>query len=464
MSTKKSATTTTDEPAKQYYEDLEVYPEFERYQYRFYKDFAEEDGIKWAGSGWAYEALPEGLGDDVHFLAGEPYGAIIAYNEDISREFLNAADAHGFPSELCGYMVNYWGGLTKNKYVLPDGTTYDEFPDVDFNFTSHICCSHSKWYQMASELEGKHTDPDGEKTPFYAIDIIGGKNAYTDEDIINYKVGQMKEAVEWMENVTDREFDDEQFIEAAKNEMRSMSYWARAAALQKNDPAPLEERRMFTLYAPSIARRATDQSAELYEQLYDEVSDMAERNATVTGEQQFRFISDSPPPWAYLDIYRYLRENYGAVSVGSLYTHGLTGAWKGYDGGDSWDWDPLETPMERGIEIDDVETAMRELVKWNLRRPSWDVFGSDLNTRKEITLQMVNEFDVDFMMVHLNRGCEGWAQHQMEVSNYLKEHGVPVIEYEGNQADTRDFDPSELKAKIDAFMEGRFGVQATDNN
>lgn len=440
-----------------YNEPLELYPAFKQYQYEFYKNFAEADGIKWAGSGWAYEAVPEGLGDDVYFLAGEPYGAVVAYNKDVSRKFLNAADAHGFSSELCGYMVNYWGGLTEDQYVLPDGTLY-EFPEIDFNFTNHICCTHAKWYQSASELEGQHTANNPEQTPIYAVDIIGGPSAYADDDIVDYKVNQLQNAIDWMVEVTGREYDDERFIDAAKNEMRSMSLWSKVCELQKQRPAPLEERRMFTLYAPSIARRATDRAAELYEQLYEEVSAMAERNATVSGPQEFRFISDSPPPWAHLDIYKYIRDSYDAVSLGSLYSWGLTGCWRGFEGGDDWSWKAMPTPMEEGVELEDRETTLRELVKWNLRRPSWNVFGSHLQARKEMTLQMVKEFDVDFVLVHLNRGCEGWAQNQTEVSNYLKDQGVPVLEYEGNQADTRDFDPSALRQKIDSFMEGRFGV------
>jgi len=34
-----------------YHQQLETYPDFNRYQYRIYRDFAEADGVKWAGSG-----------------------------------------------------------------------------------------------------------------------------------------------------------------------------------------------------------------------------------------------------------------------------------------------------------------------------------------------------------------------------------------------------------------------------
>lgn len=443
-----------------YHRKLHSYDAFNEYQYEVYRDFAEADGVKWAGSGWAYESIPEGLDDDVYFLAGEPYGAVVAYNKGVSREFLTAADAHGFPSELCGYMVNYWGGLTRDEYVLPDGTRYDHFPRLDFNFTSHLCCTHAKWYQGAAELEDRYTVANDGPTPTYAIDVIGGANAQDDDDVLEYQKRQIREAIDFVQEASGRRFDDRKFVRAVRNELTTMALWAKICALQKNRPAPLEERRMFSLYVPSIARRSTDRAARLYRELHDEVEGLAEEGATVSGPQEFRFISDSPPPWAHLDIYRYFREAYGAVSLGSLYTWGLTSTWRGYEGGDGWDWEPMASPMERGVEVDDRETAIEEMIKANLRKPSWHVFGSDLGVRKEITRRMVEQFDVDFVLIHLNRGCEGWAQNQMGVVRHLKEHGIPVLKYEGNQADTRDFDPSELREKIDAFMEGRFGVSA----
>ena len=38
-------------------------------------------------------------------------------------------------------------------------------------------------------------------------------------------------------------------------------------------------------------------------------------------------MSDTQPPWGFLKVFRYLEE-YGAVSVGSLYTFGLEGIWE----------------------------------------------------------------------------------------------------------------------------------------
>ena len=56
-------------------------------------------------------------------------------------------------------------------------------------------------------------------------------------------------------------------------------------------------------------------------------------------------------------------------------------------------------------------------------------------------------------MIHLNRGCEGLAVGQMEIRLALAEAGIPVMTYEGNVGDPREFDEGRTLARIDAFME-----------
>jgi len=50
-------------------------------------------------------------------------------------------------------------------------------------------------------------------------------------------------------------------------------------------------------------------------------------------------------------------------------------------------------------------------------------------------------------------GCEGWAVGQLEVRRALVEAGFPVLAYEGNVADPREFDRPRTFARIDSFLE-----------
>jgi benzoyl-CoA reductase subunit B len=50
---------------------------------------------------------------------------------------------------------------------------------------------------------------------------------------------------------------------------------------------------------------------------------------------------------------------------------------------------------------------------------------------------------IDAGIIHLNPGCEGTAQHQMEMKNALAKMGIPVMTYEGNMAEERNLMKSE---------------------
>ena len=73
-------------------------------------------------------------------------------------------------------------------------------------------------------------------------------------------------------------------------------------------------------------------------------------------------MSDTQPPWGFLKVFRYL-EQFGAVSIGSLYTFGLIGIWEDKPDGT---WGPRTTPMQKGETISNRDQALRILADWNL--------------------------------------------------------------------------------------------------
>nr|MDP2190086.1 2-hydroxyacyl-CoA dehydratase family protein [Rhodoferax sp.] len=57
------------------------------------------------------------------------------------------------------------------------------------------------------------------------------------------------------------------------------------------------------------------------------------------------------------------------------------------------------------------------------------------------------------VMLHLNRGCEGTSMGIMENKLGLAKTGIPIMTYEGNMGDEREFDEVCSMGKVDAFME-----------
>jgi benzoyl-CoA reductase subunit B len=68
-------------------------------------------------------------------------------------------------------------------------------------------------------------------------------------------------------------------------------------------------------------------------------------------------------------------------------------------------------------------------------------------------IRIVKEWSVDGVMLHYNRGCEGLSLGIAETRLALLEAGIPVMTFEGNMGDEREFDESRTMARIDAFME-----------
>ena len=425
--------------AKYKTEPLKCWDKAKEIRLNYYKNFAaahEKGGLRWAGGAWSFDAIPAGLGDDVYPLTGEPYAAAVAFNKDFALKCHEAVEKAGYARDLCSYMRNYWGSILLNKYVFGG-----EFPKPDFIWQDHICCSHAKWYQVARDLEGKDI-------PMYCIDVSVGPYEELTDNKLDYVVGQMHDGIEWLETVTGREYDDERFIRAVHDHCRSESIWAEVCALNKTVPAPLDEKTMYSLYVHGTLNKSSQIVADFYEELLDEVRDRVKRGIAAVANERCRVMSDTQPPWAFLNVFRYL-EKYGCVSVGSLYTFGLIGMWDIKEDGS---WGPRKTPQEEGIEIKDRDKALRILASWELNKPEWQHFYSP-QLKSEMMIRIAKEWKLDGVLLHYNRGCEGLSLGIAENRLALKEAGFPVMVFEGNMGDEREFDEAQTMTRIDAFME-----------
>jgi benzoyl-CoA reductase subunit B len=426
--------------AKQRYKTkpLDLWDKAKEIRKNFYLDYAkahEKGGIRWSGGAWSFGAIPAGLGEDVYCITSEPYAASIAANRDFSMECLEATERAGYARDLCSYMRNYWGSVILDRYLWGG-----PFPTPDFIWQDHICCSHAKWYQVVRDLEPH--------VPMFCIDLAVGPYEEINENKINYLVGQMHDGIEWLESVTGRKYSDELLIQAVNDECRATSVWADICCYNRAIPAPLEEKTMYSLYVLGTLMKHSKIVADFYEELRDEVKDRVEQGIAAIPNEQCRLMSDTQPPWGFLSVFRYL-EKYGAISVGSLYTFGLIGVWEVKPDGT---WGPRTTPEEQGIEIKDRDQALRVLADWNLSKPEWQHFYSP-HLKTEMMARIAKEWSLDGIMLHYNRGCEGLSVGIAENRLGLLDAGFPVMTFEGNMGDEREFDLPKTMARIDAFME-----------
>ncbi|MDZ4247627.1 MAG: benzoyl-CoA reductase, bzd-type, subunit O [Dehalococcoidia bacterium] len=378
--------------------------------------------------------LPAGLGDFV-YLGGEPWGATIAMDPVLSTQCVEAVESKNFARDMCAYMRNYWGSMFINK--SPFG---GEFPKPDFCLQLGFCDSHHKWFQQVSEYF---------KVPYFAIDMpLGffGEDNY--DRRLEYLMGQLLDAIEWMEKVTGRKYDDSKLIDAVTYDIESSALWSQICCLNKAIPAPLDEKAMFSLYIIAVLIRHEKISRDFYLELKAEMEERVRDKIAAVPTETVRLMHDSQPPWYFLKLWRYLEE-FGAVVVGSFYSFTLSGTLEKQPDGT---WAAGKTPAERGITMKTREDAVRVLADWYLKKNVTHEFSLPWIKNNEM-IEWAKEWSVDGFIIHLNRGCEGTAFGQMEARHQLLKSGIPVMTYEGNMADKREFNESQTLDRIDAFME-----------
>ncbi len=394
----------------------------------------EEGRLITTGSLDAFVSVLAGMGDFVH-LAAEPYGASIATNQEFADQCTAEVEARGFARDLCAYLRNFWGSVFIDRYLFGG-----HFPKPDLCFQIHLCDTHAKWLQMVAEHY---------RIPMFSMEMPVGPRGYREELKLQFLVDQIYEAIAWLEKVTGRKFDDERFYQSIRNETDSMSLWAEICTLNKAVPAPLDQKSMFSFYIIALLMRHEKKAVDFYKMLRDETRDRISRGIAALATERCRLLDDSPPPWYFLSLYRYF-EKFGAVSVGSIYSFGLMGAWEDQEDGSMG---PMKRLDEMGVEFTNRDQAVRFLANWHLRRTPYFLSLFVPQDKNRQLMRMVKEWKADGVLFHLNRGCEGASLGQMENRLALMKAGIPVLTYEGNMGDKREFDPAQVLDRVDSFME-----------
>lgn len=381
-----------------------------------------------------FVGLPAGLGDYV-YLGGEPYGATIGSDPQFSQICMEAVEARGFARDLCAYMKNYWGSMFLDRFYFGG-----KFPRPNFCIQMNFCDSHAKWYQLVSDYYG---------VPYFSIDVpMSMKPGQNPELRKQYVETQLHDAIEWMEKISHRKYDDEKLIEAVINEYNSTALWGEISFLNKNIPAPLDIKTMFSLYVICTLIRHTREAVDFCKELKAEIEYRVREGIAALGTERCRILDDGQPPWAFLDFFRYM-EKYGAVCVGSIYAFSLSG---NYDEAKDGTWITRKPLKERNIVIKNREDALKVLVELYMDRAINKAISFP-QLKIPMMIMLTREFSCQGVTIHLNRGCELFTSGVMESKLALQEKGIPVMVYEGNMADKRDIDERQILDRLDSFME-----------
>ncbi len=424
--------------------NITSWPEFKKYQNDCYRDYLySPGGLRCMGSTWSPLAPLKGLGEDIHLIGGEPHAASTAGTvPEEAREDIIAAETAGLGFHSCSYLKLFTGEVVRDKIAITDSTVKEGYPKPDLIWTTHLYSQHSKWYQEVSRRLGG--------IPMYPIDMIGGGNAEKDPKIVGYVSDQMEAGIHWLEKVTGRQFSDELFVKAVRNEIKVLVLWGNICALNMHSPAPLDERRLIALFPPAVVDRTTDKSVQLYEMLFNEVKKMVEAGESVAPDQRFRIVYFGiAHTYGHPEMARILRD-VGAEIVASVYTFGTCGNFKGIVNGE-WTWEPIDPAWVDELDLSTRRKAITELAKIVLGWPTWQGVRSYW-ALESMARAMVKEYKADGLLLAPSRSCETDFRNGYIAMQRIFKSKIPTIEYDTDQVDVRKMDLPGAQRKTELFV------------
>jgi hypothetical protein len=159
-----------------------------------------------------------------------------------------------------------------------------------------------------------------------------------------------------------------------------------------------------------------------------------------------------PPSWHYLKYYRYMEQEYGAVCIGSQYTHFGSSQLERKPDGSIGD---REYPVYSSqMPLETREDEIRFLTGPDARAPHH--FKIDEYTRPYALNEFADIFQVDGALFGLWRGGVGCTLTRKEQAMRLRDAGYSVLMYEGTQpGDRNDLDELRFLNQLDSWMESQ---------
>ncbi len=374
-------------------------------------------------------------------IEDNPVGAMIANKSDeFARVCRLAGEVLGWGREICGYQLNCWGAMYLGHQQ--DGSPFP-FRDMVVPFPDP-CDQHTKRGQ--APMDYSPIPRWQENWPLYT----GPRDPDREKAMIEDRVYCTLYITEEIERIFGQKFDDERFIESVKISGRIVPYAQDVSRFMRHIPSPLGQKDLYSFYTlGSLTRGDPNETLAIWKALRDEVAWRVQNNIAAVGNERYRWMETHPPPWHFLKYYRYM-EKYGAVCIGSQYSHLMAGAFEFNKDGD---WVPRGMFGSWDRPIKTREDAIRALIGTEARGHR---FKDDEVIRPWAVCDFARAYKVNGAILPLWRCGVGCTVTRKEQGLRLSEMGVRVLHYEGSQpGDRTDLDENRMMDQLDVWMESQ---------
>ncbi|MBE6014410.1 MAG: 2-hydroxyacyl-CoA dehydratase [Lachnospiraceae bacterium] len=361
--------------------------------------------VGWCSSNFPVE-IPETLGLAVVYPENQAAGiAARGYGE----EMCNIAESDGYSNDICAYARI---SLAYAKVKKCEG---QDMPQPDFLLCcNNICNCMIKWYEnLAKELG----------IPLIMIDIPFNPDYEVSDAETAYVKAQFLAAIKQLEDLFGVKWSEEKFAEVMEYSGRSSRAWLKAAGCAHYNPSPFNGFDLLNHMAVMVTARGKKEAAEAMELLYKEYEANHEKGeSTFRAEEKYRIMFEGIACWPWLRVTSTGLKSRGINMVTTIYADAFGFIYDDFDG------------MCRAYAS--VPNAI------------------NLEKARDKRVALAKEIGVEGLLVHTNRSCKLWSGFMYEMSRQIGEEvGIPVVSFDGDQADPRNFSEAQYDTRVQGLTE-----------
>lgn len=328
------------------------------------------------------------------------------------------------PKTMTPYMVV---DDINDMWALPDGEEKErrlnsiagirqmQVPMPDFVLCcNNICNCMTKWYENIARMHN---------IPLVMIDIPYNNTVEVDDTYVAYIRGQFDTAIQQLEKISGRKFDEKKFEQACANANRTAKAWLKVCDFLQYKPAPYSGFDLFNHMADVVTARGKVAAAEAFEQLAVDLEEAIRKGESTTPfPEKYRVMFEGIPCWPKLPaLFKPLKAN-GVNVTAVVYAPAF------------------------GFVYDDMDSMVRAYCK----APNSVCIEQGVDWREGIC----RDNKVDGVLVHYNRSCKPWSGYMAEMQRrFTRDLGVPTAGFDGDQADPRNFNAAQYETRVQGLVE-----------
>ena len=361
--------------------------------------------------GWASSIFPQEFCETMGLTVVYPenHAAAVAAKRG-ALPLLEQAESEGYSVDLCSYARINLAYMKSQAAEVP-------IPLPDFILCcNNICNTLIKWYEnIAAELN----------IPMILIDVPFNHGYEPTSAAIDYIKSEFAECILQLEKITGRKFSQERFQEVMELSNENSRAWKRALDLNQAVPAPLNGFELFNYMSQMVCARGRQETGKLMNLLIEELEEKIRLGESCYEEgEQCRVMWDGIACWPHI------KHNFKALAK-----NGINIVCSSYPEA----WVLLYEPGN-----------LDELAK------VYSMIGNNtcMEYQADRREREVNTFKLDGILFHVNRSCKVMDFMQYEQQRQVAARtGVSIMNFDGDQADPRNFAAAQFETRLEALME-----------